>query len=58
MFGVPVYMIAQDYLAKSDPTNWFLWQGFILLVLVLFARGGVLSLAERGFHACCRKGAA
>ncbi len=55
MFGVPIYMFAQDYLAKRDPTNWFLWQGIILLILVLFARGGVLSLAERGFHACCRR---
>lgn len=55
MFGVPIYMFAQDYLAKNDPTNWFLWQGIILLVLVLFARGGVLTLAERCFHAYFRK---
>ncbi len=48
-FGVPIYMIAQDYLAKNDPTNWFLWQGVILLALVFFARGGLLGLAERGF---------
>lgn len=45
--GVPLYMLAQDYLAKEDPTNWFLWQGVMLLVLVLFARGGLLILAER-----------
>ncbi|HUY02798.1 MAG TPA: branched-chain amino acid ABC transporter permease [Rhodocyclaceae bacterium] len=57
MFGVPIYMIAQDYLSKIDPTNWYIWQGIILLVLVLFARGGVLTLAERCFHACFRKDA-
>lgn len=45
--GVPLYMLAQDYLAKEDPTNWFLWQGIMLLVLVLFARGGLLIMAER-----------
>ncbi len=50
--GVPVYMLAQDYLAKQDPTNWFLWQGIILLALVLFVRGGLLTLAERMFHKC------
>lgn len=49
-FGVPIYMVAQDYLAKNDPTNWFLWQGIILLILVFFARGGILGLAEKCIH--------
>lgn len=50
--GVPTYMLAQDYLAKQDPTNWFLWQGIILLVLVLFVRGGMLTMAERLYGKC------
>ncbi len=45
--GVPIYMIAQDFLAKNDPTNWYLWQGSMLLILVFFAQGGVFALVER-----------
>ncbi len=56
-FGVPIYMVAQDYLAKNDPTNWFLWQGIILMMLVFFARGGILGLAEKAFHRRFGRGA-
>lgn len=45
--GVPLYMIAQDLLAKQDPTNWFLGQGIILIAMVLLAPGGVLGIGER-----------
>lgn len=30
--GAPVYMIAQDMLAKSDPVYWFFWIGLLLVV--------------------------
>lgn len=29
--GAPVYMIAQDLLAKSDPVYWFFWIGLLLV---------------------------
>jgi branched-chain amino acid transport system permease protein len=45
--GAPLYMIAQDQLAKDDPVNWLFWIGLFLLLVVLFARGGVLGLADR-----------
>ncbi len=45
--GVAVYMIAQDQLAKSDPLFWNFWIGSILVLTVLFARGGVLGLIDR-----------
>jgi branched-chain amino acid transport system permease protein len=45
--GAPLYMIAQDQLAKDDPANWLFWIGLFLLLVVLFARGGVLGLADR-----------
>jgi branched-chain amino acid transport system permease protein len=45
--GAPLYMIAQDQLAKDDPVNWLFWIGLLLLLVVLFARGGVLGLADR-----------
>jgi len=45
--GVPVYMLAQDMLAKQDPANWYLWQGVILLLITFFAPGGVMGLLEK-----------
>jgi branched-chain amino acid transport system permease protein len=45
--GCPVFMLAQDQLAKQDPANWFLGLGIILIALVMLAPGGVLGIAER-----------
>jgi branched-chain amino acid transport system permease protein len=45
--GAPLYMIAQDYLARLDPTYWFFWIGALLIIVVMFARGGVLGLIDR-----------
>ena len=49
--GVPLYVFMQDYLAREDPTNWYLWIGLMLLVIVLFAPGGLTkwlaALAQR-----------
>lgn len=45
--GAPLYMIAQDQLAESDPTFWLFWIGLLLVLVVLFARGGVLGLLDR-----------
>jgi branched-chain amino acid transport system permease protein len=53
--GVPLYMVAQDLLAKQDPTNWFLGQGVILIVMVLLAPGGVLGIGERVIDALKRR---
>lgn len=53
--GVPVFMIAQDLLAKQDPANWFLGQGIVLIALVLLAPGGILGIAERVIDAIKRR---
>jgi branched-chain amino acid transport system permease protein len=45
--GAAVYMIAQDELAKSEPEFWNFWIGLILVLTVLFARGGILGLIDR-----------
>jgi branched-chain amino acid transport system permease protein len=39
--GAPLYVFMQDYLAKEDPANWYLWIGLMLLAIVLFAPGGL-----------------
>jgi branched-chain amino acid transport system permease protein len=45
--GPVVYMIAQDALAKQFPEYWYLGIGLLLVIVVLFARGGVLGLLDR-----------
>ena len=45
--GVPLYMIAQDRFSEIDPVYWYFWIGLLMVLLVVFARGGVLGLVER-----------
>lgn len=49
--GAPVYVVMQDYLAREDPANWYLWIGLLLLAIVFFAPGGLTAwigaLAQR-----------
>ncbi len=45
--GAPLYMIAQDQLAKEDPVYWLFWIGLLLVLSVLFAPGGALGLIDR-----------
>jgi branched-chain amino acid transport system permease protein len=45
--GVPLYMIAQDRFAQVDPVYWYFWIGLLLVLMVVFARGGVLGVVER-----------
>jgi branched-chain amino acid transport system permease protein len=45
--GVPLYMIAQDRFSTIEPVYWYFWIGLLMVLLVVFARGGVLGLAER-----------
>jgi len=45
--GVPLYMIAQDRFSSIDPVYWFFWIGLLMVLLVTFARGGILGLVDR-----------
>ncbi len=45
--GPVVYLIAQDYLAKQYPEYWYFGIGVLLIVVVLFARGGILGLTDK-----------
>jgi branched-chain amino acid transport system permease protein len=47
--GPLVFIVAQDYLAKQFPEYWNLGIGIMLLIVVLFAKGGLLGLFERWF---------
>lgn len=44
IIGPAVYLIAQDLLSKDNPVMWQLWLGIILVVLVLFAPGGITRI--------------
>lgn len=43
LIGAAIFMIAQDYIAGLNPAYWQFWIGLLLIVIVLFARGGILG---------------
>jgi branched-chain amino acid transport system permease protein len=45
--GVPLYVIAQDRFSEIDPVYGYFWIGLFMILVVIFARGGVLELAQR-----------
>ncbi|MEO7405275.1 MAG: branched-chain amino acid ABC transporter permease, partial [Burkholderiales bacterium] len=45
--GPVVFMVAQDLLAKNFPEYWYLGIGLLLVVIVLFARGGILGVVDK-----------
>jgi len=44
--GPLVYLIAQDQLARQFPEYWYLGIGLILVLVVMFARGGILGIID------------
>lgn len=44
--GATVYMVLEDYFSKMSPTFWQFGIGILLVLTVLFARRGLLGLAE------------
>jgi branched-chain amino acid transport system permease protein len=61
LIGAIVFMLAQDYIAGLNPAYWQFWIGLLLIVIVLFARGGILGgldvIRQRLFGAAAsRKG--
>jgi branched-chain amino acid transport system permease protein len=43
LIGATVYMIAQDILSGINPVYWQFWIGLLLVVVVLYARDGILG---------------
>ena len=48
--GAFVYMVAQDTLSKDQPAFWLFWIGLLLVLTVLFNRGGLLGIADLICH--------
>ncbi len=53
--GAAVFMIAKDELAKADPVFWYFWIGLLLVLVVMFARGGILGLVEQALRLVRKK---
>jgi branched-chain amino acid transport system permease protein len=45
--GAPLYMIAKEVLSRIDPAYWFGYIGVFLILVVMFARGGILGLLDQ-----------
>jgi branched-chain amino acid transport system permease protein len=45
--GAAVYTIAQDRLSSLSPVYWNFWIGLMLVLFVLFARGGIVGALDR-----------
>lgn len=43
LVGAAVFMLAQDYISGLDPAYWQFYIGLLLVLIVLFARGGILG---------------
>ena len=57
LLGAIVFMVAHDWLSGLNPQYWQFWLGLLLIVVVLFARGGILGGAARSSRAALRRGA-
>ena len=50
LVGATVFMIAHSYLSDLNPVYWQFWLGLLLVVVVMFARGGILGALEVLMH--------
>lgn len=55
LLGAAVFMVAQDVLAGINPVYWQFWIGLLLVVIVLFARGGLMGALDALRRAMRRK---
>lgn len=47
LIGALVFMLAQDYISSINPAYWQFWIGLLLVVIVMFGRGGILGGVEQ-----------
>lgn len=46
LIGAAVFMLAHHWLSDLNPIYWQFWLGLLLVVVVLFARGGILGAID------------
>jgi branched-chain amino acid transport system permease protein len=47
LIGTMVFMVAHHYLSDINPQYWQFWLGAALVLIVLFARDGIMGIARR-----------
>ncbi|MBL8490061.1 MAG: branched-chain amino acid ABC transporter permease, partial [Rhodocyclaceae bacterium] len=47
LLGTVVFMVAHHFLADINPQYWQFWLGALLVVIVLFAKGGIMGGLRR-----------
>jgi branched-chain amino acid transport system permease protein len=45
--GAALYLVARDVLSALDPVYWYFWLGLIIVVVVLFAKDGLIGILRR-----------
>jgi branched-chain amino acid transport system permease protein len=55
MIGTMVFMVAHHYLSDINPHYWEFWLGAVLVLIVLFARDGLMGLARRLRNAAAKR---
>lgn len=55
LIGSAVYMVLKYFLSGMNPQYWLFWIGLVLVLVVLFARGGVLGTAANWMRALERR---
>ena len=55
LIGAALFMVAQEVLSGINPVYWQFWIGLLLVVAVLFARGGIMGAAESWYARLPRK---
>jgi branched-chain amino acid transport system permease protein len=58
VLGAALFMIAHHFLSDLNPIYWQFWLGLLLVVVVLFARGGILGAIERLRERAAQRGRA
>lgn len=55
LIGAALFMLAQEFLSGINPVYWQFWIGLLLVVAVLFARGGIMGATEALYTRLRRK---
>lgn len=55
LIGTPVYMLLKHFTSQWSPFYWMFVIGTLLIAVVLAGRGGVLGLAQDGWHRLVRR---
>ena len=56
LIGAALFMVAQEVLSGINPVYWQFWIGLLLVVVVMFARGGITRGAEALYTRLWKKG--